>query len=199
VANHTQVGPTAEHTVRSIECGTSGPDVVCLPGYGAGAAFFYRNMSGLEGRTKLHLVDWLGTGTSGRPPFRCKNREDTEDWFIESFESWRKSQGVEKMVLVGHSLGGYLAANYSLRYPERVSHLVLVCPAGMVRPFSITSRWFFLERIAGDRKGSYAQCPRRQLCRHRNRQIMSLQSSSGPCSPSLAWFTAQRLQHGMRV
>ncbi len=42
--------------------------------------------------------------------------------------------GVEQTVLVGHSLGGWLAARFAARFPSRVSELVLAAPFGMNVP-----------------------------------------------------------------
>jgi pimeloyl-ACP methyl ester carboxylesterase len=50
---------------------------------------------------------------------------------VESLEEWREKMNLEKMTLVGHSLGGYLSAVYALRYPERVERLILLSPAGV--------------------------------------------------------------------
>lgn len=70
---------------------------------------------------------------SGRPPFTARTQEEAESFFLASLSSWKEGVGLggRKVVLVGHSLGGYLAAAYALRYPHHVQHLVLVCPAGV--------------------------------------------------------------------
>jgi pimeloyl-ACP methyl ester carboxylesterase len=52
------------HTISGGE--ETNPPLVCLPGYGAGAAFYFRNFDGLAQQFRLHLVDLLGTGMSGR-------------------------------------------------------------------------------------------------------------------------------------
>ena len=82
---------------------------------------------GLSSRPSPQL---LSSPTSASVPARVAR---AEHFFISSLEAWRKSVGVEKMILVGHSLGGYLASAYTVRYPERVSGLILVSPAGIPR------------------------------------------------------------------
>lgn len=54
-----------------------------------------------------------------------------ENFFIDSLESWRKKKEIEKFTLIGHSLGGYLSSCYAIKYPERVSKLVLLSPVGL--------------------------------------------------------------------
>lgn len=40
---------------------------------------------------------------------------ETEAWFIDSFEEWRKAKNLSNFILLGHSFGGYVAAKYTLK------------------------------------------------------------------------------------
>ncbi|WVQ79494.1 hypothetical protein IAT38_001593 [Cryptococcus sp. DSM 104549] len=120
--------------------------VVVLHGYAAALGFFFRNWESIATSSastsrRTFFLDWLGMGLSSRPSHSLLNSpSDTptpsrvaraEHFFVSSLENWRRTMGLEKMLLVGHSLGGYLASAYAVRYPERVSGLILVSPAGI--------------------------------------------------------------------
>lgn len=132
--------------------------VVIAHGFGAGLAFFFRNFDAVAQVRGIRLlaIDWLGMGRSTRCPYPVKRatkvnqkasgdakaesaRKEkamvraSEDFFLAPLEAWRKSMKIERMVLVGHSLGGYLAAAYALRFPGRLVRLVLVSPVGIPR------------------------------------------------------------------
>jgi proline iminopeptidase len=51
---------------------------------------------------------------------------------IADLERLRLSRSAGRVILVGHSWGGYLASLYAAEFPERVAGLVLVSPAPMI-------------------------------------------------------------------
>ncbi|RYY87719.1 alpha/beta fold hydrolase [archaeon] len=56
------------------------------------------------------------------------------DEFIDSLEDLRQEEQLTEFVLAGHSLGGFLAAKYALKYPTHLSGLVLISPVGVPFP-----------------------------------------------------------------
>lgn len=92
--------------------------LVLLHGFGGGVGLWALNFEDLCENRTVHAFDLLGFGRSSRPHFDTDARE-AENQFVESIEEWRKEVGLEKMILLGHNLGGFLAAAYSLKYPSR--------------------------------------------------------------------------------
>ena len=58
--------------------------------------------------------------------------ESMIDFYVDSLERIRIEENVSsRFTLAGHSLGGYLSARYALKYPQRVSNLILISPVGI--------------------------------------------------------------------
>jgi proline iminopeptidase len=80
---------------------------------------------------KLQFVyfDHRGQGRSARGA-----RETyTLDNNIEDMEALRQYLGLEKIVVIGSSYGGMVALSYAIRYPQNVSHLIVICTVGDCR------------------------------------------------------------------
>ena len=114
-------------------------NLVMLHGYGAGLGFYYRNFESLSRAEgwKVFALDLLGMGRSSRPPFKIHAKdkagkiEEAESWFVDALEEWRTKRGLDKFTLLGHSLGGYLAIAYALKYPGHLNKLILASPVGI--------------------------------------------------------------------
>lgn len=88
--------------------------------------------------TKFNI--FIGFGRSSRSVF-SKNSLEVEEQLVKSVEEWRKEMQLEKIVLLGHSMGGFLAASYAIRYPKSVKHLILADPWGFPeRPSDATAK-----------------------------------------------------------
>lgn len=70
-----------------------------------------------------------GYGETGLEPF-LESRDDTVDHLADVLDAL----GLDRVVLVAHSLGAWRAVAFTARYPERVSRLVLGAPVGMDVP-----------------------------------------------------------------
>lgn len=114
-------------------------NLVMLHGYGAGLGFFYRNFEALSRAEgwKVYALDLLGMGRSSRSPFKIHAKDkdgkiaEAEAFFVDALEEWRIQRGLDRFTLLGHSLGGYLAVAYALKYPGHLNKLILASPVGI--------------------------------------------------------------------
>lgn len=126
------------HAVRASNSNNTSkstrPPLVLMHGYCNSALYFYRNMNGLRKHFQtVYSLDMFGWGLSSRPKFKTTERtvESAEEVYVESLEAWRKANNISKMILGGHSMGGYFAVAYCEKYPENVERLILISPVGV--------------------------------------------------------------------
>jgi pimeloyl-ACP methyl ester carboxylesterase len=104
----------------------AGSDVVCLHGLGATKASFFDTAAALTAAGyRVHAIDLPGFGSSSKPataPYSAR-------WFSETVRDVMDALGIARARLVGNSMGGRVALEVGLRWPERVQALALLCPA----------------------------------------------------------------------
>ena len=105
--------------------------IVLVHGFGAGSALWALNIDFLSSGNKVVItLDLPGFARSSR----CKFSSDpakAEAQFVDCLESWRREVGIQQMVLVGHSFGGYLSLCFALKYPQTLQQVILVDPWGI--------------------------------------------------------------------
>ena len=104
--------------------------LVMVHGFGSGLAQFYKNLDHLHSDRRLYALDLPGFARSTRIPVP-EEAEAAEATFVSALERWREGVGLERFVLLGHSLGGFLSLSYAMTHPQRVRHLILDDPWGL--------------------------------------------------------------------
>jgi proline iminopeptidase len=131
----------------------------------------HRPLAGLSALEKDHQIlcyDQRGCGRSTRPFDRfastsfyakMKSLEQTLGIGaqVADVERIRRILGEEKLILMGHSFGAFLATMYAAEFPERVEALVLVAPAGVLVLPDPESDFFgqIRERLPASRRTEY--------------------------------------------
>jgi len=112
-------------TIRYYDVG-SGPTLVLIHGIGGDADDWAFCLDALAASHRVIALDLLGFGRSAKPPM-----EYTIAGYVEMLGRFLRALGLERATLVGHSLGGWIAAAFALQSPQAVDKLVLVDSAGV--------------------------------------------------------------------
>ena len=100
----------------------SAPAILMLHGFGVSGHMFDEFAERMQDRFHLISVDQRGHGDSDWSDEGDYSREA----FVRDLEGFQAKLGIERFVLIGHSMGGLNAVSYTVRHPERVRALVLV-------------------------------------------------------------------------
>ena len=105
-----------------ITIGRGEPLLIVHGGPGGSHDYFLPYLLPLARQNKLIFIDERGSGKS-------QKLEDPAGYTIENMvedvEGVRKSLGLGKITLMGHSYGGVLAQAYALKYQQNLTHLIL--------------------------------------------------------------------------
>jgi pimeloyl-ACP methyl ester carboxylesterase len=117
--------PTRFGETHVLSCGDpDAPPLVLLPGNFSSAVSWRHNIASLS--QSLHVLAVDVPGEPGRSAMERApaTREDYALWLLDVLDGLN----LPAASLAGISKGGFLAANFALRFPARVRKLALLCP-----------------------------------------------------------------------
>lgn len=127
------------------------PPMVLLHGSSMNSSMWISDIIKYYQKYRVYALDI--PGEAGRSDERQLpfTTSDLDDWLYDVFNS----MSISKAVVMGASLGAWLAAKFAIRYPEKIDKLVLLCPAGIGtqnRNFIFTALFYMLFGEKGRRK-----------------------------------------------
>lgn len=116
---------------RAYRIAGEGPPLLLLHGIGDSSVGWLDVMGPLAEHHTVIAPDLLGHGRSARP---------RADYSVAAYANGMRDLltllGVDRVTVVGHSLGGGVAAQFAYQYPERCERLVLVATGGVAQAVS---------------------------------------------------------------
>lgn len=122
-----------------------------------GRCEYYQRVFSAHLATKMQVV-YMDTR-----PFVAESASHTAadftlDKFIADIDAVRELVGGSKVMLIGHSINAFLALEYARRFPEHVSHLIMIAssPLAGTQVYQAADR-YFEESVCPERKALYAE------------------------------------------
>jgi pimeloyl-ACP methyl ester carboxylesterase len=109
------------HTVHYENYGKGPEALVFVHGWTCNSSFWSRQIPGFTARTRVIAIDLPGHGKSDKP-----KTDYTMDLFARAVDAVLRDAGVERAVLVGHSMGTPVIREFYRKYPGKTLALVIV-------------------------------------------------------------------------
>ncbi len=106
-----------------------GPAVIFLHGMVGTSTDWALTLGPLSRKYRVIALDQVGFGHSSKPPI-----DYTIANFVDFLREFMRVRGIPKAVIVGNSLGGWIALDFAAEHPELVDRLILVDAAGLDAP-----------------------------------------------------------------
>jgi esterase len=100
----------------------SAPAILMLHGFGVSGHMFDEFAERMQDRFHLIAIDQRGHGDSEW----ADNGDYSRQAFVSDLDGFSKSLGIDRFILIGHSMGGLNSVSYTVEHPERIRALVLV-------------------------------------------------------------------------
>jgi len=102
-----------------------GKQILCVHGITANCRFWDCLASALSPHHTIIAMDLRGRGLSDKPHTGYSTQHHCKDIL-----ALMNDQGLERPMLMGHSLGAFISLVFAARYPQKVSQLILVDSGG---------------------------------------------------------------------
>ncbi|MGZ4809868.1 MAG: alpha/beta fold hydrolase [Thermoanaerobaculia bacterium] len=107
------------------EVGKGSPVIVIHGGPGMDSASLAAD---LEPLTRTHRLIYYDQRGGGRSTLPADPALLTIDHHVQDLEALRRHLGIEKMMILAHSFGTAIAAQYAIKYPEHVDRMIFLGP-----------------------------------------------------------------------
>ncbi|KPE52222.1 alpha/beta fold hydrolase [Chryseobacterium indologenes] len=106
----------------------NGKTIMLLHGKNFNGAYWERTAKDLSDKGfRVIIPDQIGFGKSSKP----QNYQFSFSQLADNTKAVLDQLKIEKTIVLGHSMGGMVAARFTLLYPERVQKLILENPIGL--------------------------------------------------------------------
>lgn len=128
-AEHVRVPTREGETFVLVSGPQDAPPMVLLHGSGANASMWRGDIAAWSQHFRTYAVDLVGEPGLSAPSRPALDSDAVSLWLDDVLEGL----GITNAAFVGMSLGGWMALDYAIRRPERVTRLAVMCPAGVGR------------------------------------------------------------------